>query len=159
MLFQPIKRCRQCHINFAGSSSPMFNTLAWENCQRFGKRHHWFSREMTMRRFPFTKKFRKFRLGCILNGTYFWAFHWKIPGNNWKIEKVEVLFSRWKLFRWKCTFHLRVFARNPQFQAIQGDICASIWNPGNESINEWNFTFFTRWTFPWKFPKVFNGLI
>ena len=35
--------------------------------------------------------------GRKCRGTHFyWAFHCKIPGNNWKIEKV-VLFSRWKL--------------------------------------------------------------
>lgn len=38
-------------------------------------------------RFPFTKKFQIFRLGC----------KWKIPGINWKFEKV-VLFTRLKLF-------------------------------------------------------------
>ena len=42
-----------------------------------------------MGRFPFTKKFRKFRLGCKWN-------HLKISGKNGILEKV-VPFSRWKL--------------------------------------------------------------
>ena len=43
-----------------------------------------------------------------VNGTHvFGTFHWKISGINGTSEKV-VLFSRWKLFRWKCVFHLRV---------------------------------------------------
>ena len=36
-------------------------------------------------------------------------------------------------------FHSRVFTRNHrQFQAIHGDICATILNFGDERINEWN---------------------
>ena len=35
-------------------------------------------------------------------------------------------------------FHLRVFARNHQFQGFHVDICATILNFGDESINEWN---------------------
>ena len=34
--------------------------------------------------------------------------------------------------------YLRVFTRNQQFQAIHGDICATILNFGDESRNEWN---------------------
>ena len=36
-------------------------------------------------------------------------------------------------------FHLLVFARNHHFQVIHGDICTTILNFGDESINEWNF--------------------
>jgi len=35
-------------------------------------------------------------------------------------------------------FHLRVFSRNHQFQAIHDVICATFLNFGDESINEWN---------------------
>ena len=35
-------------------------------------------------------------------------------------------------------FDLRVFARNHQFYAIRSDICATILNFGDQSINEWN---------------------
>ena len=35
-------------------------------------------------------------------------------------------------------FHLRGFTRNHQFQAIQGDICATILNFGDKTIIEWN---------------------
>ena len=42
-------------------------------------------------------------------------------------------------FRWKSMLHSRVFTRNHrQFQAIHGDICATILNFGDERINEWN---------------------
>ena len=35
--------------------------------------------------------------GWDVNGTHvFWAYHWKVPGNNWNFKKV-VLFSRWKI--------------------------------------------------------------
>ena len=36
-------------------------------------------------------------------------------------------------------FDLQVFARNHQFYAIHSDICATILNFDDESINEWNF--------------------
>ena len=56
-------------------------------------------------------------------------------------------------------FQLRVFTRNHQFQAIQGDICVTIFNFGDESMKgtcvKWN-TFLARWTSPWKFLKVFG---
>ena len=46
--------------------------------------------------------------GWVVNGTcFFGSFHWKISGKNGTSEKV-VPFSRWKLFRWNCVFHLRV---------------------------------------------------
>ena len=35
-------------------------------------------------------------------------------------------------------FHLRVFTRNHQFQAIHGDICVAILNFGDESMKKWN---------------------
>ena len=35
-------------------------------------------------------------------------------------------------------FHLRVFTRNHQFQAVHGNIFATILHFGDESINEWN---------------------
>ena len=35
-------------------------------------------------------------------------------------------------------FDLQVFARNHQFYAIHSDICATILNFGDESINKWN---------------------
>ena len=46
-------------------------------------------------RFPFTKKFRKFRSGCKWNTT-FWFVPLEISGINGIPEKV-VPFSRWKL--------------------------------------------------------------
>ena len=35
-------------------------------------------------------------------------------------------------------FHLQVFTRNHQFQAIHGDICVTVLNFGDESMKEWN---------------------
>ena len=35
-------------------------------------------------------------------------------------------------FQWKCMFHLQVFTRNHQFQAIHGDIFVTILNFGDE---------------------------
>jgi len=74
--------------------------------------------------------------GWDVNETrFFWALHWKVPGNKWKFEKV-VLLSLWK-FPLKSAFHLRAFTRNHHFQAVQGDICTTILF-GDGSINEWN---------------------
>ena len=97
-----------------------------------------------------------------VDGTHvFRTFHWKVPGNNWIFKKGSPSCFPFGNFRWKSMFHLRVFTRNHRpFQAIHGDICATIMNIGDKSITngacvKWN-TFFTRWTFPWKFPKVFR---
>ena len=59
----------------------------------FRSERNW--RNALTERFPFTKKFRKFRLGCKWN-TFFGSFHWRISGINGTSEKV-VLFSRLKL--------------------------------------------------------------
>ena len=68
-----------------------------------------------------------------VNGTHvFRALHWKVPGNNWNFKKV-VLFSRWK---------------------ISGEKACSIYEFSQGIIG--SYTFVTRWTFLWKFPKVFG---
>ena len=57
-------------------------------------------------RFPFTKKFRKFRLGCKWN-THFWFValeNFRNKRNFWKGSPVFPL----ETFRWKCVFHLQL---------------------------------------------------
>ena len=72
--------------------------------------------------------------GWDVNGTHvFRDFHLKVPEKKWNFEKV-VLFLCWKLGQ--SMFHLRVFTMNHRFQAIYGDICATILNFGNRSINQ-----------------------
>ena len=75
-----------------------------------------------------------------VNGTQvFWAYHWKVPGNNWNFKKV-VLFSRWKISGEKaCSiyeFSQGITGSSRLFK--HGDICATILNFGDERINEWN---------------------
>ena len=58
-------------------------------------------------RFPFTKKFRKFRLGCKWH-TRFWFVpleNFRNQRNFWKGSPVFPL----ETFRWKCVFHLQLF--------------------------------------------------
>ena len=94
----------------------------------------------------------------------FVSFQWKIFGTNGTSEK-EVLFFRWKLFRWKFVFIYKLH----QFQAIRGHIFNfgaknGAWEGSlatNETCFKWN-TFLSRWKFPeffgkWKTPVVFHG--
>ena len=58
----------------------------------------------------------------------------KISG--WDVNGTPVFLL--ETFQWKCMFHLRVFKRNHQFQAIHSDVCVTILNFGDESMKEWN---------------------
>ena len=72
-------------------------------------------------RFPFTKKSRKFRLGCKWNTT-FWFVPLEIFRNKRISEKV-VPFSRWKLPNGNFVFHLqisRLYCFYQQFQTFRG---------------------------------------
>ena len=64
-------------------------------------------------RLPFTKKFRKFRLGCKWNTT-----HWKISGKSGTSEKV-VPFSRWKLPNGNLCSIYRISRLYHQFHAFR----------------------------------------
>ena len=64
-------------------------------------------------------------------------------------------------FQWKCMFHLQVFIRNHQFQAIHGDICVTILNFVDEHQKMELVSNGTRSSFDgplpsWKLLKVFS---
>ena len=71
-----------------------------------GKAYVLFSwKSVNMGRFPFTKRFRKFRLGCKWNMIFRF-----VPLENFRKRKGSPVFPL-EIFRWNCVFHLRVSQR------------------------------------------------
>jgi len=110
------------------------------------------------------------RMHCVTSGTFhlprnsgnfgfLFSFHWKMPGNKWDFQKV-VLFSRWKRTGGNacsiCEFSQGITSSR-LFTAISVSpswmLVTRAWKNG--TCVKWN-TYFTWWTSPWKFLKVFG---
>ena len=102
-------------------------------------------------RFPFVKKFRKFRLGCKWT-RFLGSFHWKFSGINGIPEKV-VRFSLWKLPNGKLLFHLKISRFCHQFQAFCGLLTGQAPSCFNKN-GGWSWSIF--WT---RFANKLLGLL